>query len=137
MWYASNSSLLVLSTYVSVIAVELVVVILATVVGASVTTVVDSLVVGDVGALVVGDVGALVVGDVGALVVGDVGALVVGDVVEAISDGEEMTEAEVGSDGEVGVVCEVDASVVEVLEDPSVCEASVSVIEADVGVVEL
>ena len=129
MWYASNSSLLVLSTYVSVIAVELVVVILATVVGASVTTVVDS--------LVVGDVGALVVGDVGALVVGDVGALVVGDVVEAISDGEEMTEAEVGSDGEVGVVCEVDASVVEVLEDPSVCEASVSVIEADVGVVEL
>ena len=132
MWYASNGSLLVLSTYVSVIAVELVVVmgvILATVVGASVTTVVDS--------LVVGDVGALVVGDVGALVVGDVGALVVGDVVEAISDGEEMTEAEVGSDGEVGVVCEVDASVVEVLEDPSVCEASVSVIEADVGVVEL
>ena len=129
MWYASNSSLLVLSTYVSVIAVELVVVILATVVGASVTTVVDS--------LVVGDVGALVVGDVGALVVGDVGVLVVGDVVEAISDGEEMTEAEVGSDGEVGVVCEVDASVVEVLEDPSVCEASVSVIEADVGVVEL
>ena len=129
MWYASNGSLLVLSTYVSVIAVELVVVILATVVGASVTTVVDS--------LVVGDVGALVVGDVGALVVGDVGVLVVGDVVEAISDGEEMTEAEVGSDGEVGVVCEVDASVVEVLEDPSVCEASVSVIEADVGVVEL
>lgn len=124
MWYAANGSLLVLSTYVSVIAVELVVVIgviLATVVGASVTTVVDS----------------LVVGDVGALVVGDVGALVVGDVVEAISDGEEMTEAEVGSDGEVGVVCEVDASVVEVLEDPFVCEASVSVIEADVGVVEL
>lgn len=96
-------------------------VILATVVGGSVTIVVDS----------------LVVGDVGALVVGDVGVLVVGDVVEAISDGEEMTEAEVGSDGEVGVVCEVDASVVEVLEDPSVCEASVSVIEADVGVVEL
>ena len=124
MWYAANGSLLVLSTYASVIAVELVVVIgviLATVVGASVTTVVDS----------------LVVGDVGALVVGDVGALVVGDVVEAISDGEEMTEAEVGSDGEVGVVCEVDASVVEVLEDPFVCEASVSVIEADVGVVEL
>ena len=104
-------------------------VILATVVSASVTIVVDS--------LVVGDVGALVVGDVGGLVVGDVGALVVGDVVEAISEEEEMTEAEGGSDGEVAVVCEVDASVVEELEDPSVCEAFASVIEADVGVVEL
>ena len=111
-------------------------VILATVVSASVTIVVDSLVVGDVGALVVGDVGGLVVGDVGALVVGDVGALVVGDVVEAISEEEEMTEAEGGSDGEVAVVCEVDASVVEELEDPSVCEPLASVIEADVGVVE-
>lgn len=96
-------------------------VILATVVSASVTIVVDS----------------LVVGDVGALVVGNVGALVVGDVVEAISEVEEMTEAEGGSDGEVAVVCEVDSSVVEELEDPSVCEAFASVIEADVGVVEL
>ena len=92
--------------------------------GASVTVVVDGLVGGDVGALVVGEVGALVVGDVG----------------EVISEGEELTVAEEGSVGEVAVVCEVDASVVEELEDPSVCEvgeAVVSVTETDVGVVEL
>lgn len=84
--------------------------------GASVTIVVDSLVDGDVGALVVGDVG------------------------EVISEGEKLTVAEGGSVGEVDVVCEVDASVVEELEDPSVCEvgeAVVSVTETDVGVVEL
>lgn len=91
-------------------------VIWATVVGASVTVVVDGLVVGDVGASVVGDVG------------------------EVISEGEELTVAEEGSVGEVAVVCEVDTSVVEELEDPSVCEvgeAVVSVTETDVGVVEL
>ena len=84
--------------------------------------------------------GASVTVVVDGLVGGDVDALVVGDVGEVISEGEELTVAEEASVGEVAVVCEVDASVVEELEDSSVCEvgeAVVSVTETDVGVVEL